>query len=176
MIVPQKYNNDVETIFLRLIPFFWKESPETDIIRTKWVEYLKTIISCLNTLQLNIYNKAVELNDFLNITGIHLTLEEYLNDTYDPNFRRIYIIENDLVGIVGEVWYQSGETDTENKVWYQSGESDPASKVWFQSEEGVGEYNFTIMMPISVVFDEDILRSKLNNFIIATKQYNILTF
>ena len=171
-----KYNNDVESIFLKLVPIFWKVTPETGAAKTKWVEFLKTIASSLSNGQAAIVSQATQQKNFLDYTGQHLSLVKLLNDNYDNTLRRITITENDVVGVAGEVWYLTDETDPENKVWYISGETDPAGKVWYVVADSANDVNFTINIPLAVSFVEEELRALIDNYVIATKIYDLNIF
>jgi len=170
-----KYNIDVEDIYLKLVPYFWKVVPETGAERTKWIAYLEVLAESLENTQSSLFDLCVALKDFLDVTGQHLSLENYLNNVYDNLLRRIYITENDAGA--PESWFLEGETDPNNKVWYLQGESDPTQKNWFLQSEIIGQtFNFTIHIPVLVVFDETLLRGLLDNYVIAGKTYTILTF
>lgn len=171
-----KYNNDVRNMFLKLVPYFWKVTQETGLDKEVWVEYLNVIAGSLENIQTSVFNDCVDLKNFLDVTGQHLSLEEYLNDTYDSSLRRIYIQENDIIVSIKETWYLDGETDPEDKVWYLDGEIDPAPKTWFLDSDGISIYNFTVFIPLSIASDEEAIRLDVNNYKLATKQFDIQTF
>lgn len=173
MIDVTKYNNDVERIFLRLVPYFYKIKPESNAEREKFVAYMKVIVSCLKNVQEAVLNKAIELKALLDVTGQHLSLQEHLNDIYDPELRRILLVENDILGVVGENWYLYGESDPENKVWYLYGESDPVPKTWITQPEFSDQYNFTVQIPSAITFNTLEMEARLNKYVLATKIYNI---
>jgi len=168
-----KYQNDVESIFLKLIPVFWKITPETGDLKTKWVEYLKTIASSLATAQAEIVARAAAQKEFLDYTGQHLSLVKLLNDVYDVTLRRIDIIENNLVGIAGEIWYLKSETDPENKSYYLIAETDPVPKTFYVIADFTTSVNFTIEIPAAVSFVEEELRALVDQYKTATKIYDI---
>lgn len=170
-----KYNVDVRDIYLKLVPYFWRIMPETSVERTKWINYLEVVAGSLENAQGEIFDLCVALKDFLDVTGQHLSLENYLNNLYDNISRRIFITENEGAG--AESWYLEGEADPDNKVWYLEGETDPIPKTWYlQSEIANLTFNFTINIPAVVVFDETILRDLLDNYVQAVSTYNIVTF
>jgi len=168
----QKYNISIENIYTRLMPYFYLRD-ESNVARIKFVELLKLIASSLQVTQQGIFYKCQSVSTFLSYTGNHMSLEAYLNDTYDATLRRITITENNVSQATAEVWYRASETDTEVKVWYTAAESDPDTKIWFKAEESGGGFNFTINMPLSVVFTEDVLRAQLKNYVLAGKRYDI---
>jgi hypothetical protein len=171
-----KYNNDVRSMFLKLVPYFWKITQETGLDKEVWVEYLNVISGSLEYVQDAIFNDCTELKSFLDVTGQHLSLEEYLNNTYDSSLRRIYIQENQVVASIKETWYLDGELDPEEKFWYLDGELDPVPKTWFLDSDSISIYDFTIYIPLSIASDEEAIRLNINNYVLATKQFNIQTF
>jgi len=170
-----KYSNDFESIYLKLIPHFWKVTPELGTDKTKFVELLKCIASALANIQDTVEQRASDQKDFLDYTGQHMSLVKLLNDVYDPLLRRIVITENDVVGVAGETWYLDGETDPENKVWYTDGETDPVPKTWYIAADTASEYNFTVEVPLAITFIEAEMRALLDNYVVATRLYEIIT-
>lgn len=170
-----KHNIDVRDIYLKLVPYFWLVMPETEVERTKWKNYLEVIAGSLENTQSNLFALCQALKAFLDVTGQHLSLENYLNNTYDNTLRRIFITENNGAG--SEDWFLQSETDPENKIWYLQGESDPTPKNWYlQSEIAIISFSFTIHIPVDITFDEDTLRQILSNYVSALRTYNIVTF
>lgn len=165
----------MEDLFLSLVPWFWKTTPETELPKTVWVEYLKSIASGFDDLQVELYTTCNDLNDYLLPTGQHLSLEWRLNDLYDPVLRRIYITENDIPA-VWQTWYLQGEDDPINKVWYLQGEFNPVPEIWYLQSETVNKNHFTINIPTSITFIEAVLRGQVDPYVVNGYNYNIVTF
>ena len=171
-----RYNNDVVEIYKKLQPYFYLVTQETGVDKTKWINYLEVLAGSLKNIQNAIQADISSAKDFLDATGQHLSLENKLNDDYDPTSRRIYIEENNLSVGQLDTWYLDGEEDPENKVWYTDGESDPAPKDWYLDEDGATAYSFTVYIPLALQSEEDNIITTLNSYVSATKQYNIIYF
>lgn len=170
-----KYNINVETLFLSLVPPSWLTDYETDLEKEIWVAYLRSVASGLDNYQTVLYSKCLELKTFLTPTGQHLSLVEYLNDLYDAILRRITITENDIPA-VAEIWYLQGETDPQPKSWYEQGEVDPVPKTWYLRIETDVKQHFTINIPVSITYVEEVLRGQVNPYVVNGYNYNIVTF
>lgn len=170
-----RYNIDENELLQQLVPPFWITTPETGAKKTVWEAYLKVMSSAFKNVFALIYAKATEVNEFLIPTGQHLSLEYYLNDLYDNIQRRIYITENDIPQ-VDQIWYKYTETDAENKVWYEQGESDPAPKTFYTTVENKNRNHFTIYIPSSITYVENVLRGQINPYVVNGYNFNIVTF
>jgi hypothetical protein len=168
----QKYNIDVRDIYTRLMPYFYLLD-EAKAPRTKLTAFLRHLAYMLQTTQNGIFAECQSVNTFLSYTGIHMSVEAFLNDTYDSTLRRITITENNVSQATPETWYRNNETDTEIKVWYTTAETDPDAKAWYTAGESSSSFNFTINIPLDVTYNEDTLRAQLSNYILAGKVFNI---
>jgi hypothetical protein len=143
-----KYNFDPKEVFLDLFPDFWKFTPETDLEKEVFVEWLELIGSAFDNYQDQILALCNEKKTLLFYTYQHLSLVKLLNDNFDPILKRIFITENNIA-IGFDVWFLVGETDPNPKTWYQVGETDPFPKT-FYSIQDADEYNFTIEIPTAL--------------------------
>lgn len=161
------YSINFAVVSERLTPWFWR--------RPVWLSYLK---AALTPLQTNNSEMSAFVNSVwtkLSYTGQHLALEEFLNDTYDDTLRRIFIDENNITFETLDI-YKQGETDPSPISIYLQSEVNPAPFSIYKQGEGLGGDNFTINIPAAVSFDEDTLRSMVDFYVIAGKNYNIVTF
>lgn len=172
-----KYDTDTEVIFIRLVPYFWIITPETEAEKTVWYSYLKLVSSVFKNLQVKIFDTCTDLHTFLGMDGQHLSLEKLLNDNYDNASRRIYITENN-VSISTYVWFLTEETDSDNKVWYLTGETDPAPKDWYLNADYININMFTVYVPTALngTFSEDEMTARLNNYVVNGYKFNIEYF
>jgi len=161
------YQIDFSKVSERLTPFFWR--------KPIYLSYLKAALAPLQTDNGEFFSFVSATWTKLQYTGQHLALEEYLNDNYDDTLRRIFITENDLTFDRLDL-YKQGETDPTPLSLYKQGEISPAPISLYKSSEGLGGDNFTVNIPVSITFNEDILRSQLDFYVIAGKNYNIVTF
>ena len=161
------YKIDFAKVSERLTPFFWR----TPI----YLSYLKSALAPLQTDNNEFFAYVSAVWTKLQYTGQHLALEEFLNDNYDDTLRRIFIDENNLTFERIDL-YDDGEVDPTPLSLYDDGEIDPAPISLYDDGEGLGGDNFTVNIPVAIVFNEDILRSQLDFYVIAGKNYNIVTF
>jgi hypothetical protein len=162
------FNIDWNNVGKNLIPHFWRDG--------SFEAYIRSILAPIQTNSDNLLSLQQETVNFLKYTGQHKVLEEYLNDTYDPLSRRIYITENDIAGIDPIAIYISGETTDTPLTFYLSGESNPAPLSFYLSGEASTGDNFTVNIPTVIVFTETIITSQLRNYVEASKNFNFVTF
>lgn len=161
------YTIDFEIVAERLTPWFWR--------KPIWLSYLNAALAPLQTDNTEAAAFITDVWTKLSYTGQHLALEEFLNDTYDDTLRRIFITENDLTTPRLDL-YKDGETIPAPISLYKDGEPIPAPISLYKDGEGLGGDNFTINIPAAITFDEDTLRSLVDFYVIAGKNYNIVTF
>lgn len=155
---------------------FWRWRRDKDGNKSKLMAYIESVMSSVQVLSSKLDTLDDETNDFLQYTGQHKVLEELLNNKYDEVQRRIYITENDIAGIDPVVMYLSGEAAAQPVVMYLSGEAAPVPVAMYLSTESLINNNFTINIPLAVIYTEATLRSQLDNYVLAGKNYNIVTF
>lgn len=143
---------------------------------TRLVAFIDSIMSSVQVLSDKLFNLDAETRDFLQYTGQHKVLEEYLNDKYDSVQRRIYITENNIGSIDPIQMGLSGESVPEDVEIGLSGESVTVPLVIALSNEVLQANNFTINIPIAVLYVESTLTAQVNNYVLAGKQYNINVF
>ena len=170
-----KYNIDVEVLFLTLVPPFWVITPETGVKKDIWEAYLKVIGGSFEDFQSLMLAECQKLKAFLMPTGQHLSLEEHLNDLYDHILRRIFITENDIPA-TENVWMLYGEYNPQSEVWYLQSEVDPAPKAWYLESETGNKNHFTINIPVLISFVEEVLRGYVDPYVVNGYNYNIITF
>lgn len=162
------FNIDWNNVGKNLTPYFWRDGSLS--------AYIRSVLAPIQTNSDNLLTLQQDTVDFLQYTGQHKVLEEYLNDLYDPLSRRIYITENDIAGLDPVLFYLSGETVSETLTFYLSGESNPAPLAFYLGNEAATGNNFTVNIPTSIVFDEDIMTAQLRNYVEASKNFNFVTF
>ena len=157
-----------------LTPWFYRRTNDDN--ESKLLPYLRSMISPIQTITSELNILRSETLTFLNYTGQHKSIEEFLNDNYDLVLRRIYITENNIASIDAINLYISGEPNTTPISMYLSGEVVTVPITFYLSGEGLTSANFTIHMPSSISYDSILLDSRLRDFISASKQYNIIIF
>lgn len=165
-------NLSIYSIFLgkvaeRLTPWFWR--------KPIFLSYLTAALTPLQNDNNAFFAFVTAVWNDLQYTGQHLALEALLNDLYDDTLRRIFIDENDITFEAVDL-YLDGETDPTPISLYLDGEVNPAPVSLGLDGEGQGGDNFTVNIPTSINFNENTLRSQLDFFVVAGKNYNIVTF
>jgi hypothetical protein len=161
------YSINFEVVSERLTPWFWR--------KPVWLSYLKAALTPLQTANGEMVTFVNAIWTKLSYTGQHLALRELLNDTYDDTLRRIFIDENDVTFDSIDL-YKQPETDPSPLSIYLQSEVNPAPFSIYKQGEGTGGDNFTINIPAAITFDEDTLRSLVDFYVIAGKNYNIVIF
>lgn len=168
------FNIDWGNVTENLTPWFWRKDNNDN--ESKLIAYLRSMIAPIQTISNTLLAFQQETIDFLKYTGQHTSLEEYLNDTYDTTLRRIYITENDIAAIDAVNMYLSGETNPSPLSFYLSGEVVPVPIAFYLSGEGLVDNNFTVNIPVAVVFDTTVITAQLRNYVEASKNFNFVTF
>lgn len=162
------FNINWKNVATNLLPHFWRGGTLE--------AYVQAIFAPIQTNGDSLLALQEETVDFLQYTGQHKVLEEYLNNVYDPISRRIFITENNIAGIDPITFYISGESVPDTLTFYLSGESNPAPLSFFLGNEAATGNNFTVNIPTTIVFDEVIVTAQLRNYVEASKNFNFVTF
>lgn len=155
---------------------FWRWRRNVDEELSKLYGYIKSIMTSIQILSDNLNTLDDETIDFLKYNGQHKVLEEYLNDKYDAVQRQIYITENDVAQSDPLEMGLSGESVPSDVEIGLSGESITIPIELALSNEILEVDHFTINIPVTVLFDVNVLASQLANYVLAGKNYNIVTF
>lgn len=115
---------------------------------------------------------ALRLEYELQFNGQTIYLEHYLNDQYDPINRHIWIeniAESNAVYI-----YRKSEGQAPTYIYRKS----ELIAVPFirRVTEGATETDFIVWVPVSVTYDEIVMRAQIDKFKYADKRYTIQTF
>jgi hypothetical protein len=159
-----------------LTPSFWRETKTG--LEAKIIPYLRSVVAPIQELSDDLNLFQTQTMTFLDYTGQHLALENYLNDNYDNTQRRIFINENNIVtGATLIDLYLQGETDPSPQDIYLQGEpSGTPFSLYLQGEVIGAIYNFTINIPVTISFDSTVVTRQVKNYSEAAKTFNIVTF
>lgn len=155
---------------------FWRWRRTNNGSESKLLAYINSIMYSIQVLSNKLLNLQQETVDFLQYTGQHKILEEYLNDKYDVTLRRIYIVENDIEQFDPVIMGLAGEIVPSPVVIGITSDTVTIPIVMALAGEVLVDNNFTVYIPIAIVYDENTLRAQLNNYVLAGKTYNILTY
>jgi hypothetical protein len=142
------------------------------------LSYINAIMSSLQVLSDKLLSLRNETVDILQYTGQHKVLEEFLNDRYDSITRGIYIIENNTAQFAPVAIGLSTDTIDSGSELVLGITSDTVTTqvAMALSGEVQEDNNFTVYIPISVLFNEITLRAQLDAYVLASKNYNIVVF
>lgn len=110
------------------------------------------------------------------ITGQVEWLEWMLNDKFysDGDLRNIYIEDNN--DFENEVYIFNTDEDETNTYIYNSGETADEETYIFNTSEGMNGADFTVWVPVSLVFDMDYMSSLIIYFKLAGTTFEIKTY
>jgi hypothetical protein len=170
------FNINWYNVVENLTPSFWRKTKAN--IEARLIAYLRSVIAPMQELSdiLRIFQYQTML--FLDYCGQHLSLENLLNDNWDNEQRRIYITENNIVnGYIYIDLYLQPETDPSPiSVYLQDEGGGIPFSLYLQGEVIGATYNFTINVPVTVLYDIDEMTKKTKNYSEAAKTFNIITF
>lgn len=106
----------------------------------------------------------------LSFNGQTIVLERALNLHYDTG-DGIYITNAEITGTVAYM-YKQGD-DATMYAWEDGG--DDTLYLWY-SGDVVGAYDFTVYVPVALVFEEVEMRAFVDQYRLAGKRYQIVTY
>ncbi|MGV7234618.1 MAG: hypothetical protein ACQ9ET_00025 [Nitrosomonadaceae bacterium] len=134
-----------------------------------WKDVIAGVMNQVNALFFAFTTAKV---DQTNITGQKIYLEKYLNDTYDPVLKRIFI------GNVEKAGFEFLRNKVEQRppfTLFNKAEGG-AKKYLNNKSELFGDFEYIINIPVSVTFVENVLRDQVNFYNPAGRRYDIVTF
>jgi hypothetical protein len=124
-----------------------------------------------------IYNQLIAFRDFvkykLSITPQVVYLEKMLNDRYDDTLRRIYILDGssyDPIFIYTEAELQPQFLYTESET------AKPKTDLFTDGEVGQFTFDFVVYVPADIEFIEIEMKTRIDEYKLASKFFKIQTF
>ena len=155
---------------------FWRWRRNASGDDSMLLAYIRSVMASIQVLSNKLLSLRNETFDFLQYTGQDKVLEELLNDTFDSVQRRIYITENDIGQLDALQIGLSNETVPSDVAIGLSGETITVPIVLGLSNEALQGNNFTIHIPVVVVFNLAELTALVKNYSLAAKNFNVTTF
>lgn len=154
------YHIDFDKLVQGLVPAYLR--------RSRLLAFLKVMVSGVVFLYQDFLRYRKQKLYELMITPQVCYLERLLNDRYDFSLRRIYILDSVFYSPV--YFYQ--EDELKPVMMYQESENKP---VYFYTdgEAGTIKDDFVIMVPSSIPFDQNEMRSLVNKYKLPGKRYKI---
>ena len=137
--------------------------------KPKYLAFVYTFMQTLKQTNLTFNSFRTFTNYCLSFTGQVIYLEEWLNQQYDPVARGIVIVDTS-----NQVYtYIRRKIEARPPLYlYRKSEAQPPRYLKRISEFQTFSF-FTIQIPASVIFNEDILRSQLKKWVLLSKNYTI---
>ena len=155
----------------RYLPWFKRKTRTLAI-----VDVIAFVIKAINNELVAFRKRKRELTS---VTAQIIHLEYYLNvlESYDPFLKRIYI-EN-LADI--EYFYLRRIPEERPKYIYRKSEyaglSNVSPRYYLKRQtEFTSQLDFIVWVPVSITFDENLMRSRIDTYNLAGKTYEIRTF
>lgn len=158
------FNIDFRKLLYNLIPHFLRGP-----VNLSFLYALQQPIKALNDLFVSF---RLNTNYKLQFTAQIIYLEHYLNDKFDPSGRGIFITnieENDFTFIYNKI-EQKPET-----YYYNKSEAEPPKYLYNYAEILLGD-NYIVNVPVAVSFDILVMKSLIDFYNNAGKQYSIITY
>lgn len=159
----KRYDIDYTKFVLERIPQHVQES-EHNAWLTKLASPFVYLYNQLLLFRTNVLYK-------LTITPQVVYLEKMLNDRYDSALRRIYIVD----GLSYNATYLYTSLELKPQFTYKKSENN----LWFlytSGETGQFSFDFVVMVPNAIAFNQNEMISLLNTYKLAGKIYSIQTF
>jgi len=158
------FDVDFRKLFYNMLPHFLR-APKA----LAWLDSLSRPLRTLNGVFSSFRNNT---NYKLQFTSQVIYLEHYLNDQFDPVQRRIFITNINDIGL--RFIYTLPEAEPRQPIYLKSEGETPIYMV--TAQEVLDTDNFIINVPISLVFNTNVFRAKVDFYNQAGKIYLIETF
>jgi len=158
------FNIDFQHIAYNLTPFFKRT--------TAFIDWLYSLTRPLKEINLGFVSFVSNTEYNLTFTSETNVLERFLNDQFDPISRGIFITN------INEVDFQFIFNKAENKppvYIFNKSEAEPPFYVLTRNEL-LQSINYTINVPVAVIFNPIIMRARVDFYNQSGKNYNIITF
>ena len=158
------FETDFKKVFYELTPW-WKRQPITlawNYVKAETINQSRQTFNSFRLFQLYC----------LSFTGQINYLTRWLNDQYDPALRRIFI--SDTANISRTFIRRKIELRPPAFV-YRKSEAKPP-RYLLRKTEFANQTQFIVNIPVGVPFVETRLRAQLAKWVIAGKNYTIVTF
>lgn len=109
----------------------------------------------------------------LSFTGQVIYLEKLLNDTFNNGGTEIFIEDGSLK--IAPFLFNTAE-DAEPFFVYNTAETDEPNTYLYNTAEYTGNLDFIVKVPVALVFDENQMKSLINKYKLAGKNYTIQTY
>jgi len=166
------FNIDWNNVGINLLPWFYRATSDDN--EAKIVPFIRSIYAPIQDISDNLLTLEQDTIEYLNYSGQHKILEEYLNDLYDVTLRRITITENNLASIDAIQMGLTSDTIIDKIEIGLSGETVTIAIAISLSGESLSGNNFSVNMPASITFDTILLTAQLRNYVEASKNFNFI--
>lgn len=156
-----KYHIDFKNLLIQLLP--------KPLRKVKWLSFLLTLISPV----IGLYNAFMAFRNLmlyrLTITPQVCFLEKMLNDRYDPIERRIWIDDAKVYDYI----YVFLKVEDKPVYFYKKSENKPVY-MYTRAETNIFGADFTINIPLAVVYNMNELIALVNSYKLASKKFKIV--
>lgn len=159
-------------IWLIDIPDFIKKNIKKQLRKPKNLAFLNAAFKALETINISFATIADKLTYELQFNGQKIYLQHYLNDQFDATLRRIYI-ENTAASNRVTIYFKS-EGQAPTYIYFKSEGMPPVYLRW--KTEATTSTDFIVWVPVDIVFEEVVMRAKIDKYKYAGKRYTIQTF
>lgn len=148
----------------------------TFLRKPKMVAWLKSLLSPLDEKHQEFLTYVDSKRYELDFTGQVISLERLLNNKYDAADRRIFISQEKADEIF---FFDDDDISAASKVFFfDDGDVSLGSEVafFFFSDSSGSLSDFIVCLPSSIIFDEAELRSLVNRYKLAGKEFSVQLF
>jgi len=158
------FNIDFNNIIQLMLPPFLR--------KPKNIEWLKALVKPVIDLYIIFYAYRTQTLYSLCITGQVIYLEKLLNDKFNNGNVGIYIADGSYNN--APFLYNTAEARPDTFI-YKTSEGKPDLFLYNTAEYMIGN-DFIVMVPVAITFDSNEMKSLINLYKLAGKQYSIQTY
>lgn len=136
-----------------------------------FLRFLQACLKGLQTLNDKFNTFTLSTQEDIKFNGQKIYLTRRLNDLYDTDQRRIYIVREE--SITPKYFFRNSESQTD--YIYRISEVHTPFYVGRTSELG-NPYDFVVYVPVSLVYNEEAFNATIKRYIPSDKRYIIQTY
>lgn len=176
----EQYGLDFEVKMQELVPIVHQTNVPGTSRKVGYVDLAEVLFNGLAFTNGSLVSLVAEIRKRLSFTGQVLSLEKFLNDTFDNVLRRITIACLNAVAVDFFAIFLNSEGGNDELIFYANADVAVAPiTIFLQSDITGGEIfgvDFNINVPNDITLQDDVIRAFADIYVVAPQSYDIIRF